>query len=43
LNTLRVKMHRQRLTLEACVEKCLARLNASNPSLSARGKDGSLW
>ena len=25
LNTLRVKMHRQRLNLEACVEKCLAR------------------
>lgn len=25
LNTLRVKMHRQRLHLEACVEKCLAR------------------
>lgn len=25
LNTLRVKMHRQRLSLEACVEKCLAR------------------
>ena len=25
LNTLRVKMHRQRMNLEACVEKCLAR------------------
>jgi DNA-directed RNA polymerase specialized sigma24 family protein len=25
VNTLRVKMHRQRLNLEACVEKCLAR------------------
>jgi DNA-directed RNA polymerase specialized sigma24 family protein len=25
LNALRVKMHRQRLNLEACVEKCLAR------------------
>ena len=25
LNTLRVKMHRQRMTLEACVEKCIAR------------------
>lgn len=25
LNTLRVKMHRQRIHLEACVEKCLAR------------------
>ena len=25
LNTLRVKMHRQRLNLEACVEKCLGR------------------
>ena len=25
LNTLRVKMHRQRMSLEACVEKCLAR------------------
>ena len=25
LNTLRVKMHRQRVNLEACVEKCLAR------------------
>jgi DNA-directed RNA polymerase specialized sigma24 family protein len=25
LNTLRVKMHRQRLNLEACVEKCLRR------------------
>ncbi len=25
LNTLRVKMHRQRVILEACVEKCLAR------------------
>jgi DNA-directed RNA polymerase specialized sigma24 family protein len=25
LNTLRVKMHRQRINLEACVEKCLAR------------------
>ncbi|HKG60785.1 MAG TPA: hypothetical protein VKB05_13580 [Pyrinomonadaceae bacterium] len=25
LNTLRVKMHRQRLSLEGCVEKCLAR------------------
>ena len=24
LNTLRVKMHRQRMNLEACVEKCLA-------------------
>ena len=24
-NTLRVKMHRQRMNLEACVEKCLAR------------------
>ena len=23
LNTLRVKMHRQRMNLEACVEKCL--------------------
>lgn len=29
LNTLRVKMHRQRMSLEACVEKCLARTNAS--------------
>jgi DNA-directed RNA polymerase specialized sigma24 family protein len=27
LNTLRVKMHRQRANLEACVEKCLARSN----------------
>jgi DNA-directed RNA polymerase specialized sigma24 family protein len=25
LNTLRVKMHRQRMNLEACVQKCLAR------------------
>ena len=25
LNTLRVKMHRQRMALEACVEKCLTR------------------
>jgi len=25
LNTLRVKMHRQRMNLEGCVEKCLAR------------------
>ena len=25
LNTLRVKVHRQRMNLEACVEKCLAR------------------
>jgi len=25
VNTLRVKMHRQRINLEACVEKCLAR------------------
>ena len=25
LNTLRVKVHRQRINLEACVEKCLAR------------------
>ena len=25
LNTLRVKMHRQRMNLESCVEKCLAR------------------
>jgi DNA-directed RNA polymerase specialized sigma24 family protein len=25
LNTLRVKMHRQRMNLEACVEKCIAR------------------
>lgn len=25
LNTLRVKMHRQRMNLEVCVEKCLAR------------------
>lgn len=25
VNTLRVKMHRQRMNLEACVEKCLAR------------------
>ena len=28
LNTLRVKMHRQRMNLEACVEKCVARSNA---------------
>lgn len=28
LNTLRVKMHRQRINLEACVQKCLARSNA---------------
>jgi DNA-directed RNA polymerase specialized sigma24 family protein len=28
VNTLRVKMHRQRMNLEACVEKCLARTNA---------------
>ena len=28
LNTLRVKMHRQRINLEACVEKCVARSNA---------------
>lgn len=27
LNTLRVKMHRHRMNLEACVEKCLARSN----------------
>lgn len=30
LNTLRVKMHRQRLNLEACVEKCLARYESTN-------------
>ena len=29
LNTLRVKMHRQRVNLEACVKKCLARTSAS--------------
>lgn len=29
LNTLRVKMHRHRINLEACVEKCLARSNAN--------------
>ena len=28
LNTLRVKMHRQRMNLEACVQKCLARSDA---------------
>lgn len=28
LNTLRVKMHRQRMNLEACVEKCLAQYDA---------------
>ena len=30
LNTLRVKMHRQRLNLEACVEKCLARYESTD-------------
>ena len=30
LNTLRVKMHRQRITLEACVEKCLARYGSTD-------------
>jgi DNA-directed RNA polymerase specialized sigma24 family protein len=30
LNTLRVKMHRQRQNLEACVEKCLARSEFSD-------------
>jgi len=30
LNTLRVKMHRQRLNLEACAEKCLSRCARSN-------------
>jgi DNA-directed RNA polymerase specialized sigma24 family protein len=30
LNTLRVKMHRQRLNLEACVEKCLARYECAD-------------
>lgn len=29
LNTLRVKMHRHRLNLEACVERCLARYERS--------------
>lgn len=30
LNTLRVKMHRRRLHLEACVEKCLARCEGAD-------------
>lgn len=30
LNTLRVKMHRQRMNLEACVEKCLARYECAD-------------
>ena len=30
LNTLRVKMHRQRMNLEACVEKCLARYECTD-------------
>lgn len=30
LNTLRVKMHRQRMNLEACVEKCVARYEGSD-------------
>ena len=30
LNTLRVKMHRQRMNLEACVEKCLARYESAD-------------
>lgn len=32
LNTLRVKMHRQRTNLETCVEKCLARYDAPTDS-----------
>jgi DNA-directed RNA polymerase specialized sigma24 family protein len=30
LNTLRVKTHRQRMNLEACVEKCLARYECTD-------------
>jgi DNA-directed RNA polymerase specialized sigma24 family protein len=30
LNTLRVKMHRQRMNLEACMEKCLARYECTD-------------
>jgi DNA-directed RNA polymerase specialized sigma24 family protein len=30
LNTLRVKMHRQRMNLEACVQKCLARYEGAD-------------
>lgn len=30
MNTLRVKMHRQRMNLEACVEKCLARYECTD-------------
>ena len=30
LNTLRVKMHRQRMNLEECVEKCLARFQGGH-------------
>lgn len=30
LNTLRVKMHRQRMNLETCVEKCLARFECTD-------------
>jgi DNA-directed RNA polymerase specialized sigma24 family protein len=30
LNTLRVKMHRQRMNLETCVEKCLARYECTD-------------
>lgn len=30
LNTLRVKMHRQRMTLETCVEECLARYECTD-------------
>lgn len=30
VNTLRVKMHRQRVNLEACVEKCLARYDCTD-------------
>ena len=30
LSTLRVKMHRQRMNLEACVEKCLARYECTD-------------
>ena len=30
LNTLRVKMHRQRMHVEACVEKCLARYDCTD-------------
>ena len=30
LNTLRVKMHRQRMNLEACVEKCIARYKCTD-------------